>query len=106
MNKIHAMHAFARVVELGSFTKAARSLGSSKTNISRAVVMLEQMMCVKLLHRTNRSVAVTPQRAQHYEQVSRLLKDLLNVESISTMTRRWWRFRAATSSRWMRTKRI
>jgi hypothetical protein len=34
-------------------------------------------MGVTLLHRTNRSVAVTPQRAQYYEQVSRLRKDLL-----------------------------
>jgi DNA-binding transcriptional LysR family regulator len=38
MNKIHAMNAFVRVVELGSFTKAARSLGISKTNISREKV--------------------------------------------------------------------
>jgi DNA-binding transcriptional LysR family regulator len=46
------MNAFVRVVELGSFTQAARSRGISKTSISRAVVMLEPMMCVKLLHRT------------------------------------------------------
>jgi DNA-binding transcriptional LysR family regulator len=67
MHKIRAINAFVRVMELGSFTKAAQSLGISKTNISRPVVMLEQMMCEKLLHLTNRSVAVTPQRAQYYE---------------------------------------
>jgi LysR family transcriptional regulator for bpeEF and oprC len=67
MHTIHAMKAFVRVVELGSFTQAVRSLGISKTNISLAVVIVEPKMGMKLLHRTNRSVAVTPQRAQYYE---------------------------------------
>ena len=51
--------AFAQVVELGSFTAAARSLGVPKVAISRAVQSLEARVGTRLLMRTTRRVALT-----------------------------------------------
>ncbi|MGB8694298.1 MAG: LysR family transcriptional regulator [Steroidobacteraceae bacterium] len=51
--------AFAQVVELGSFTAAARSLGVPKVAVSRAVQSLEARVGTRLLTRTTRRVALT-----------------------------------------------
>jgi DNA-binding transcriptional LysR family regulator len=51
--------AFAQVVELGSFTASARSLGVPKVAISRAVQSLEKRVGAKLLTRTTRRVSIT-----------------------------------------------
>jgi DNA-binding transcriptional LysR family regulator len=51
--------AFARVVELGSFTAAARALGVPKVALSRAVRALEARTGSRLLERTTRRMALT-----------------------------------------------
>jgi DNA-binding transcriptional LysR family regulator len=51
--------AFAQVVELGSFTASARSLGVPKVAVSRAVQSLEKRVGTRLLTRTTRRVALT-----------------------------------------------
>ena len=51
--------AFAQVVELGSFTAAARALGVPKVAVSRAVQSLEKRVGTRLLTRTTRRVALT-----------------------------------------------
>ena len=51
--------AFAQVVELGSFTAAARAVGVPKVAISRAVQSLEKRVGTRLLTRTTRRVALT-----------------------------------------------
>jgi DNA-binding transcriptional LysR family regulator len=51
--------AFAQVVELGSFTSAARAVGVPKVAVSRAVQSLEKRVGTRLLTRTTRRVALT-----------------------------------------------
>lgn len=51
--------AFARIVELGSFTAAARSLGVPKVAVSRALKTLEARTGTRLLERTTRRVTLT-----------------------------------------------
>ncbi|MDR7336015.1 LysR family transcriptional regulator [Roseateles asaccharophilus] len=76
MDRFDALQAFARVVEAGSFTKAALTLNLSKTTVTQLVQQLEARLRVKLLHRTTRQVTVTPEGAAYYERVVRLLSDL------------------------------
>lgn len=76
MDRFDALQAFARVVETGSFTKAARALGLSNTTVTQLVQQLEGRLRVKLLHRTTRQVRVTTDGAAYYERVVRLLADL------------------------------
>lgn len=76
MDQIAAMRAFVRVVETGTFTQAALSLDMPKPTLSKHVQMLEAHLHTKLLHRTTRRVAVTPDGAAYYERAVRLLADL------------------------------
>jgi len=81
MDRFDAMLAFARVVESGSFTKAADTLQMSKTSVTQLVQQLEARLRVKLLNRTTRKVNVTPDGAVYYERVLRLLADLDDAET-------------------------
>jgi DNA-binding transcriptional LysR family regulator len=81
MDRFDAMQAFARVVEAGSFTKAADTLRMSKTSVTQLVQQLEARLRVKLLHRTTRKVRVTADGAVYYERVLRLLADLDDAET-------------------------
>lgn len=81
MDRFDAMQAFARVVETGSFTKAAQTLHMSKTTLTQLVQQLEARLRVKLLNRTTRRVKVTVDGAAYYERVIRLLTDLHDAET-------------------------
>lgn len=59
----------AAVVEAGSFVKAAERLGLTPSGVSRAVARLENRVGVRLLDRTTRSLRLTAEGAQFYEQV-------------------------------------
>lgn len=81
MDRIAAMNAFVRVVEAGTFTKAADTLDVPNATVTRLIQGLEQELKVRLLHRTTRSVTVTPEGATYYERVIRLLADLADIEA-------------------------
>jgi DNA-binding transcriptional LysR family regulator len=81
MDRITAMNAFVRVVEAGTFTKAAETLDVPNATVTRLIQSLEQDLKVRLLHRTTRVVSLTPEGAVYYERVVRLLADLADIES-------------------------
>lgn len=81
MDQLQAIRAFARVVEAGSFTKAADTLGMPNATLTKAVQALEAHLRIKLLQRTTRRVSVTPEGAQYYEKTQRLLKELDDVDA-------------------------
>jgi DNA-binding transcriptional LysR family regulator len=81
MDRFDALQAFVRVVEAGSFTKAAHTLHTSKTTVTQLVQQLEARLRVKLLHRTTRQVQVTADGAAYYERVARLLVDLEDADT-------------------------
>jgi DNA-binding transcriptional LysR family regulator len=81
MDRFDAMTAFVRVVEAGSFTRAAETLNVSRTSVTQLVQQLEARLRVKLLNRTTRKVNVTADGAAYYERAIRLLADLDDIES-------------------------
>lgn len=85
MDQIQSMRVFARVVETGSFTRAAESLEMPKGSATKLVQQLESRLKVKLLNRTTRRVTVTPDGAVYYERASRLLNDLDEMEAAMTL---------------------
>ena len=75
------MQAFVRVVEAGSFTKAADTLHMSRASVTQLVQGLESRLRLKLLNRTTRRLNVTADGAVYYERVVRLLAELADVEA-------------------------
>jgi DNA-binding transcriptional LysR family regulator len=91
MDRFDTMQAFVRVVESGSFTKAAETLHMSKTSVTQLIQQLEARLRVKLLNRTTRKVNVTADGAVYYERAVRVLADVDDAEtslsSASTLPR-------------------
>jgi DNA-binding transcriptional LysR family regulator len=67
---------FARVLEEGSFTKAARALSLPKSSVSRSVALLEETLGTRLLHRSSRKVSATEAGATYYAHVARALASI------------------------------
>jgi DNA-binding transcriptional LysR family regulator len=84
MDQIQTMRVFARVVEAGSFTRAASSLDLPKGTVTKLVQHLEGRLKVRLLNRTTRRVTVTPDGAAYYERTARVLNDLDDIEASMT----------------------
>ncbi|HWK53439.1 MAG TPA: LysR substrate-binding domain-containing protein [Hyphomicrobiales bacterium] len=80
MDKFAALNAFVNVVEHGSFAAAARALGTSRAQINRQVINLEDALGVELLHRTTRSVTLTPMGESYYKRCSALLRELRDAD--------------------------
>jgi LysR family transcriptional regulator, regulator for bpeEF and oprC len=87
VDRLNAMQAFVRVVEAGTFTKAADSLEMPKATVTRLIQTLETHLRTKLLNRTTRRVSVTPDGAAYYERAMRLLSDLEELEGTMTQAR-------------------
>jgi len=81
MDRLLELQTFARVVELGGFTKAGDSLHLSKTTVSDLVQSLEARLGVRLFQRTTRRVTVTPEGAAFYERCATILADLEEAEA-------------------------
>ncbi len=73
MDKLHAMALFARVVETGSLTRAADSLGVPKATATTLIQKLEASLGVRLLNRTTRKVSVTADGTAYYESCVAIL---------------------------------
>ncbi|MFS2026360.1 LysR family transcriptional regulator [Massilia sp. CT11-137] len=57
--RMACMAVFARVVDMGGFSAAARSLGLTKSAVSKQVARLETLCGAQLLRRTTRSISLT-----------------------------------------------
>ncbi|SAL33703.1 LysR family transcriptional regulator [Caballeronia sordidicola] len=71
------MAVFARVVDSGNFSVAARQLGSTPSTVSRQIKRLEEALATRLLERSTRKVRVT----ESGEQVVRYCRDMLSAAS-------------------------
>ena len=76
MNQLLAMRAFVRVIDTGSFSRAADQLGLPRSTVSKLIGDLEAHLGNKLMHRTTRTVAATAEGAEYYQHASRLLTEL------------------------------
>ena len=74
---LNRVHAFVQVVEKGSFTAAAQSLGLPKSSVSRSVSRLEQDLGVTLLRRTTRTSTLTDAGAAYYERARAAVQQLV-----------------------------
>jgi DNA-binding transcriptional LysR family regulator len=80
MDRFAALTAFARVVETGSFARAADRLNVSISSVSRQVAELEAHLGARLINRTTRRLSLTESGQVFYERCVQLLADLEEAE--------------------------
>jgi len=73
MESLGVLDVFIRVGETRSFTVTARQLGISASAVSKAISRLEEKLHVRLLHRSTRTVNLTPEGSQFLERCRRIL---------------------------------
>jgi LysR family transcriptional regulator for bpeEF and oprC len=92
---------FAKVVEQGSFTGAARALGLPKTTVSRKVQDLEERLGAQLLNRTTRKLGLTEAGTVYHDHSQRIARELDEAESAVSQLqggpRGWLRMTASYS---------
>lgn len=81
MDKLLWMHCFVRAVETGSFTAVAKELQIGQPNVSRHIASLEKSLGTRLLHRSTRQLAMTPEGQQYYAQARHALDVIAQAES-------------------------
>jgi DNA-binding transcriptional LysR family regulator len=75
MSPLDGITVFARVVDAGSFSAAAKRLRISKSAASAQVQRLEERLGVRLLNRTTRQLALTEAGAAYYRHCTRILAE-------------------------------
>lgn len=83
---LESLTIFARVAELASFTQAADQLGLPKARVSTAVQALEAQLGTRLLHRTTRSVRMTPDGEAFYARCKAVLADVDDLGALFQQT--------------------
>ncbi|WP_137175917.1 LysR family transcriptional regulator [Massilia sp. HP4] len=74
---------FARIVESGSFTRAASRVNLPKSTVSRRLALLETTLGERLLQRTTRKLVVTEFGASLYEHARRLADEVEQVGALA-----------------------
>ena len=80
MERSGEMEVFARVVEKGGFSAAARSLDLTPSAVSKVIGRLESRLGVRLLARTTRAVALTSEGGAYHRAALRALQELDDAE--------------------------
>jgi DNA-binding transcriptional LysR family regulator len=78
---LHAMTAFVRVVDAGSFTAAALQMELTTAQMSRLVSDLENRLQTKLLQRTTRRLALTSVGERYVNECRTILEFVAEAES-------------------------
>ena len=83
MDRLQAMEIFVRVVETGSFSKAARDFGTTQPTVTKQVAALEARLRLRLLNRNTRGVSLTEAGALYYERCKAVVRQVQEAEDIA-----------------------
>lgn len=81
MDRFQAMRLYTRIVELGSFSRAAEQLGLTRASATQGIQQLEARLGVRLLARTTRQVTATLDGTAYYQRCVAILADLEEAEA-------------------------
>ncbi len=81
MDRFDALTLFTRIVETGSFTRAAEKLDMPRPTATHAIKELEARLGVRLLERTTRQVRPTHDGLAYYERCVHVLSELDDAEA-------------------------
>ncbi len=88
MDRLQSMRVFSKVVEHGSFARAAVALDLSNTVVTRNVADLEAHLGTRLLNRTTRRLSLTETGKDYLERVLQILSDVDDADAIASSSAR------------------
>jgi DNA-binding transcriptional LysR family regulator len=86
MDTLAGIRLFMRVVETGSFSKAAADQGITQPTATKAVAAIEQRLGARLLHRTTRGVSPTEVGTLYYEKCKTIASEIDAADNLATLT--------------------
>jgi DNA-binding transcriptional LysR family regulator len=78
---VHAMQIFVRIVDVGSFTGAAESMGFTTAHVSRTISELEGHLKTRLLNRTTRKLALTEAGSRYLSRCKTIIEEIHAAET-------------------------
>lgn len=84
MDRLHSMRVFSRVVDEGSFARAARGLNLSPAVVTRLVADLEEHLGSRLINRTTRRLSLTDTGELYLERVRQILSEVEEAEALAS----------------------
>lgn len=75
------LRVFVRVMDRGNFSQAAKDLGLTPSAVSKLVSRLEDRLGVRLLERSTRRLALTPEGETFLERARRIVADIEEAEA-------------------------
>ena len=84
MDRLQSMRVFAKVVEQGSFARAATLLDLSNAVVTRHLADLEAHLGSRLLNRTTRKLSLTETGMAYLERVRQILQDIDDADAIAS----------------------
>jgi len=85
MDNLYAVRLFIRVVDLGSFSKAAAELGIGQPSATKVVAQLEAQLGSRLLHRSTHGVTPTEIGALYYEKCKLIDHHFEEAQSVAAL---------------------
>ncbi len=82
MDRLMAMEMFVRVVETGSFSKAAQAFATTQPTVTKQVAAVESRLKVRLLNRNTRGVSLTEAGALYYEKCKDIVRSMAEADSV------------------------
>ena len=79
LSQLKRLVIFAKVVELGSFSQAAKALNLNRSGVSEQVALLEKYLNTQLLHRTTRTLSLTTEGEQILQEANQIAQSLQTV---------------------------
>jgi DNA-binding transcriptional LysR family regulator len=88
MDRVTAVALFARIVESGSFSKAAAEFNITQPTATKAVAAMEQRLGARLLHRTTRGVSPTEVGTLYYERCKAIAQEIEAADNLASLMQR------------------
>jgi DNA-binding transcriptional LysR family regulator len=85
MDRVAAVALYIRIVESGSFSKAAAEFAITQPTATKAVAAMEQRLGARLLHRTTRGVSPTEVGALYYDRCKSIAHEIEAADNLATL---------------------
>jgi DNA-binding transcriptional LysR family regulator len=85
MTSFQAMKLFVRVVDLGSFSKAAHDLGIGQPSATKLIAQMEQQLGSRLLYRSTHGVTPTEVGSLYYEKCKLIAHHVEEAETVAAL---------------------